>query len=75
MRFDNMKMLDHIKNHNPNCSVCEGTEWIIDDTTVDITYHNTGLSQATMRVVCTCANCGNTLFFDPFKAGAISKED
>ena len=23
MRYDNVKMVEHIKKHNPNCPVCE----------------------------------------------------
>ena len=71
MKLDKLSMVEHIKKYNPVCPVCDTAEWVLDDTFADIIYHNTGVSQATLRVVCTCANCGNTLFFDPYKADAV----
>ncbi len=71
MEYNNVKMVEHIKKHNPICPVCEKADWVLDNILVDVMYHNTNLSQAAARAMCTCSTCGYTLFIDPHIAGAI----
>ena len=74
MKFNKVKMVEHIRNLNPQCPVCENAEWTLDNELVDIIYHNTGLSLAATKVQLTCSTCGYTLFLDPHIANAIEEE-
>lgn len=72
MRYDNVKMVEHIKKHNPNCPVCEQAEWILDQSLVHLPYHLRE-DEVAVRAVCTCSNCGYTILFDPYIADAIKE--
>lgn len=74
MRYNNVKMVEHIKRFNPICPVCQKADWELDNALVDVVYHNTNLSQASMKAVCTCTTCGYTLFIDPHIAGAVEED-
>lgn len=73
MKLNHVKMAEHIRTFNPVCPVCGKAEWVLDNALVDVTYHNTNLSMAAIKAMCTCSTCGYTLFLDPKIAGAIEE--